>query len=151
MVLMERLKMRIGGGAHTRDRGIEAWLLRKTDRRITRLWHRRALVLRTRDRRSGRQRTVTLQFFPDGNTMLVVAANSGLPTPPGWYFDLRADPRATVEVEGSTRTVRARQLSDEEAAALWPRVLQAAPDYARYPKQTDRRITLLRLVPIADT
>ena len=32
--------------------------------------------------------------------MVVVAANSGLPSHPGWYFNLRADPRARVEVAG---------------------------------------------------
>jgi hypothetical protein len=43
--------------------------------------------------------------------------------------------------------VRAEELPDEEAAAFWPRVLQAAPDYARYPRRTSRRTPLLRLVP----
>jgi deazaflavin-dependent oxidoreductase (nitroreductase family) len=80
--------------------------------------------------------------------MIVVAANSGLPSPPGWYFNLTADPRARVEVGGRRLAVRAEELSAEEAAAFWPRVLQAAPDYARYPRRTSRPIPLLRLVPV---
>jgi hypothetical protein len=43
--------------------------------------------------------------------------------------------------------VRAEELSADEAAAFWPRVLQAAPDYARHLTRTSRRIPLLRLVP----
>ena len=77
----------------------------------------------------------------------MVAANSGLPSPPGWYCNLTADPRAKVEVGGRTLAVRAQELSAEEAAAFWPRILRAAPDYARYPRRTSRRIPLLRLIP----
>jgi F420H(2)-dependent quinone reductase len=80
--------------------------------------------------------------------MIVVAANSGLPSPPGWYFNLRADPLVRVEVGDRTLQARAEELSAEEAAAFWPRVLQLAPDYARYPRRTGRRIPLIRLVPI---
>jgi hypothetical protein len=63
------------------------------------------------------------------------------------YFNLTADPRAWVEIGGRRLAVRAEELPAEEAAAFWPRVLQVAPDYARYPRRTSRRIPLLRLVP----
>jgi hypothetical protein len=61
-----------------------------------------------------------------------VAANSGLPAPPGWYFNLVAARRAIADVEGRRLEVRAEELSDEEAPALWPTVLEVAPDYERY-------------------
>jgi deazaflavin-dependent oxidoreductase (nitroreductase family) len=80
--------------------------------------------------------------------MVVVAANSGLPSPPGWYFNLTADPFARVEVGDRTLQARAEELSAEEAAAFWPHVLQVAPDYARYPRRTSRRIPMVRLVPV---
>jgi F420H(2)-dependent quinone reductase len=127
-----------------------AWLLRRTRGRIVRLWRRRALVLTTRGRRSGLPRTVVVQYFPDGDDMIVVAANSGMPTHPAWYLNLTADPRAKVEVEGRTMPVRATPMTPDEAAAWWPRVLQTAPDYARYAERTDRRLPLLRLIPVAD-
>ena len=127
-----------------------AWLLRRTHGRFTRLWHRRALVLTTRGRRSGLPRTVVVQYFPDGRDMIVVAANSGMPSHPAWYLNLTADPRARVEVDGRTVQVRAEQLPAAEAAAWWPRVLETAPDYARYPERTDRPLPLLRLVAVDD-
>ena len=145
-----RLRTRIEHALDARSVRLGVWLLRKTKGRIARLWRRRALVLIARGRRSGRERAVPLQYFPDGRSMIVVAANSGLPRPPAWYLDLMADPRPRVDVEGRTLAVRAEQLSDEEAAAFWPRVLQAAPDYARYPRRTDRRIALVRLVPVEE-
>ena len=126
---------------------VGAWLLRRTRGRIVRLWRRRALVLTTRGRRTGLPRTVVVQYFPDGDAMVVVAANSGMPTHPAWYLNLIADPRATVEVEGRTVPVRAVPMAPDDAAAWWPRVLATAPDYARYAERTDRRLPLLRLVP----
>jgi deazaflavin-dependent oxidoreductase (nitroreductase family) len=145
--LGERIKTRIEHEVDTRSVGLAANLIRLTKGRIARLWRRRVLLLTTRGRRSGKERTVPLQFFPDGaGDMIVVAANSGLPEPPGWYFNLTADP--LVRVEGRTLQVRAEELSKDEAVAFWSRLLQVAPDYARYPRRTSRRIPLVRLVPI---
>jgi deazaflavin-dependent oxidoreductase (nitroreductase family) len=147
MPLAERLKMRIEHAADTKGARVAAWLIRMARGRIGRLWGRRVLVLTTRGRRTGRQRTVPLQYFPDGHTFVVVAANSGLPAPPGWYFNLIAARRAIVDVEGRRLEVRAEELSDEEASAFWPTVLEVAPDYERYRTRTTRRIPLIRLIP----
>jgi deazaflavin-dependent oxidoreductase (nitroreductase family) len=147
--LSERIKMRVEHEIDTRSVGFAAWLLRVTRGRVARLWHRRVLLLTTHGRRTGRARTVPLQYFPDGEALVVVAANSGMPSPPAWYFNLMAEPRARVEVLGRTLPVRSQELSAQEAAAFWPRVLAAAPDYARYPQRTNRRLPLLRLVPSA--
>lgn len=145
---VERIKTRIEHEIDTRSARFGTWLLRRTKGRIVRLWHRQALILTTRGRRTGLERTVPLQFFPDGDHMIVVAANSGLPAPPSWYFNLTADPRARVEVPGRTIEVHAEELSADEAAAFWPRVLEVAPDYARYPRRASRRIPLIRLIPV---
>jgi deazaflavin-dependent oxidoreductase (nitroreductase family) len=145
--LIERIRMRVEHVIDSRSAPFGAWILRRTRGRVVRLWHRRALVLTTRGRRSGLARTVPLQYFPDDDRMIVVAANSGLPAPPGWYFNLMAEPRARVDVDGRTLWVRAEQLSTPEAAESWQRVLSAAPDYARYPRRTSRPIPLIRLTP----
>ncbi|MGZ4623125.1 MAG: nitroreductase/quinone reductase family protein [Blastococcus sp.] len=126
---------------------VGAWLLRRTRGRLMRLWRRRALILTTVGRRTGQPRTVIVQYFPDGDDRVVVAANSGLPTHPAWYLNLVAHPHAQVEVDGRTIRVRAAELPADEAAVWWPRVLRAAPDYARFPERTDRTIPLLRLSP----
>lgn len=125
-----------------------AWLLRRTRGRAAHLWRRRALVLTTVGRRSGLPRTVVVQYFPDGPNVIVVAANSGLPTHPAWYLNLTAHPEAEADVEGRRLRVRAVELTAQERADWWPRVLATAPDYARYRERTDRQIPMLRLVPI---
>ena len=89
-MLSEETKTRIEHEVDSRSVAVGVWLYRLTRGRITRLWHRRAIVLTTTGRRSGRPRTVLVQLFHDGAALFVVAANSGLPRPPGWYFNLVA-------------------------------------------------------------
>ncbi|MGD9750930.1 MAG: nitroreductase/quinone reductase family protein [Acidimicrobiia bacterium] len=126
---------------------VAAWLYRRSRGRIARLYRRKVMVLTTTGRRSGEPRTVVVQYFADGRDMVVVAANSGMPSHPAWYLNLMANPHAIVETDGNTIDVEASALSSEEAAAFWPRVLEAAPDYARFPQRTDRAIPLVRLSP----
>jgi F420H(2)-dependent quinone reductase len=105
------------------------------------------LLLTTHGRRSGRERTVLLQFFPDGDAMIVTAANDGGTSHPGWYFNLKGDPSARVEVMGRTIRVRAEELPAEAAADWWQRIVSRAPSYERYRRATSRTFPILRLVP----
>lgn len=142
------LRTRVEHAIDRRSVRVGAWLLRRTRGRIVRLWRRRALVLTVRGRRSGRPRTVVLQYLPDGADLVVVAANSGLPTHPAWYLNLRAAGEARAEVDGRTLRVRAVQLAPDEAEGFWTQVLRQAPDYSRYRQRTDRVLPLVRLVPV---
>ncbi len=75
-----------------------------------------ALLLTTTGRRSGRERTVVLQFFPDGNAIMLAAANDGGQAAPAWYLNLKANPSAHVEVRGRKIAVLAEELAADEAA-----------------------------------
>jgi len=88
-----------------------------------------------------------LQFFRDGEAMILAAANDGGTSHPGWYFNLVADPAARVEVMGRTFAVRAEELPTDEADAWWTRILVRAPSYERYARATGRTIPIMRLVP----
>lgn len=146
-MLTEKLKTRVEHEVDTRSVALGVWLYRRTKGRITRPWRRRAIVLTTTGRRSGKPRTVLVQVFPDGPDLFVVAANSGLPRPPGWYFNLLAEPRVVGELDGRRLELRAVLLSETEAADRWQRVLATAPDYERYPRRTGRIPAIFRLVP----
>lgn len=136
---------------HTLDRRLGRFgvaLYRLTGGRIARLYGKDVLILTTRGRRSGQERTVLLQFFRDGRQIVVVAANSGLPSHPGWFYNLKATPTAQIQVTDRLLQVRAEELSADEVAGFWPRILERSPDYARYLKRTSRTIPLVRLVPV---
>jgi deazaflavin-dependent oxidoreductase (nitroreductase family) len=123
------------------------WLMRRTRGRLADLWKVNVLILTARGRRSGRDRTVVLQYFPDGDAMVVIAANDGGHAYPGWYYNLNASPDAVVEVDGRRGPVHATELGPEEAAHWWKRILLAAPDYELYRRATTRPFPILRLVP----
>jgi deazaflavin-dependent oxidoreductase (nitroreductase family) len=107
--------------------GLFVGLYRLTGGRITRLWKVDVLILTTRGRRTGKIRAVLLQFFRDGTNMVMVAANSGRPSHPGWFYDVKATPAARVQIMDRILQVRAEELSTDETTALWPRVLRLVP------------------------
>ena len=144
---IERARLVVGGGLDKRLTPLAVWLYRRTKGGITRPWKVDALLLTTRGRRSGRQRTVVLQYFPDGEAMILAAVNDGGPSHPGWYFNLMADPAARVEVMGRLILVHADELPAEEAAAWWERILLRAPTCEKYTRATRRAIPIVRLVP----
>ena len=125
------------------------WVFRRTKGAIAEPWKVDALLLTTRGRRSGRERTVVLQFFPDAQSMIVVAANDGGATHPGWYHNLRAEPAARVELMGRTIPVRAEELDQPAAAAWWQRIVRRSPSYERYARAASgRAMPIVRLVPV---
>ena len=128
---------------------IGVWLLRRTKGGLAKPWKADVLLLTTHGRRSGRERTVVLQYFSDGTTMVVMAANDGGDAYPGWYHNLKADPAAGIEVDGRRIAVRAEELPADEAAGWWSRIVERDPSYARFRRATSRPFPILRLVSVA--
>ena len=79
----------------------------------------------------------------------MIASNFGGPSHPGWAHNLDAHPVATLEHDGSVRSVRARLATADEFAHYWPRFVDLWPHYQRYRDHTDRslRIYLLEASP----
>jgi deazaflavin-dependent oxidoreductase (nitroreductase family) len=128
--------------------GLGIGLYRLTGGRIAELWKVNVLILTTHGRKTGKTRTVLLQFFRDGANMVIVAANSGRASHPGWFYNLKATPTVQVQVMDRILQVRAEELSSDEAIAFCPCVLRVAPTYERYQRATKRTIPLVRLVPV---
>jgi deazaflavin-dependent oxidoreductase (nitroreductase family) len=107
------------------------------------------LLLTTRGRKSGAERTVPLAYMADGDAFVVVASNGGADRNPAWWLNLQADPHATVEVGDRTVPVKAREATTEEHARLWPQLKAGNPFYANYEIITERRIPVVMLEPRA--
>jgi len=96
--------------------------------------------------KSGTPRTVPLLFLEDGGALVIVASKGGTNRHPAWYHNLRAHPDTEVELPGGERRrVRARVASEEERAALWPRLVAMYRPYEDYQRYTTRRIPLVIL------
>ena len=80
-----------------------------------------SLVLRTTGRRSGLERAVVLPYAVDGGGYVVVASNWGHDRPPAWLVNLRAAPRAEVQIGRRREPVDARivERDDPEHPRLW--------------------------------
>ena len=104
------------------------------------------LVLTTTGAKSGLPRTTPLATIPDGDdAFYVVGSNFGTEKHPGWSANLMQTPKATVVYRGTTMQVDASLLSDEEKAAVWPRLTKVWPTYDTYVSKTDRNLRVFRL------
>jgi deazaflavin-dependent oxidoreductase (nitroreductase family) len=108
----------------------------------------RQIVLTTTGRHSGQPRDAPLFGFPEGDRMIVVASKNGSDQEPGWVWNLRADPAATVRVGSEIRAVRAYEAAGAERERLWDLVVEAYPGYDLYQERTSRRIPVVVLAPV---
>lgn len=104
------------------------------------------VLLTTTGRRTGRERTVALTTMRDGPAIVLVGSFGGSDLPPAWLLNLRADPRATVQLGPVRRSVVAREATDPEHDRLWPVVVGTHAGYARYQARTTRRIPIVLLL-----
>jgi F420H(2)-dependent quinone reductase len=105
------------------------------------------LLLTTTGRKTGRRRTTPLLYLEDGGRYAVVASVGGAPQHPAWYLNLRADSRATVEIGGRMRAVRAETAGPEERARLWRTATAMYAGYDMYQARTSREIPIVVLTP----
>ncbi len=92
-------------------------------------------VLETIGARSGQIRRVLLYFGRLGNSHAVAASNYGSGKIPDWAFNLRAHPEATLELDGTRKTVRAIEITGSRQKELWEALDAVFPGYAEYRKR----------------
>ena len=107
-----------------------------------RLGDRQLLLLTTVGARTGKARTTPMMYVRDGDRLLVIASNAGAPKHPGWYHNLAANPRVTVEVAGEEYPATATALTGDEYAQRWKAIV------ADYPFFADHQAKVSRLIPV---
>jgi F420H(2)-dependent quinone reductase len=105
------------------------------------------LLLTTRGRVSGKERTTPLFYFPDGNRFIVIASNWGSAHHPQWWLNLQTNPHATVQAGRKVLIVTASQATGEEHERLWKTVTTNHKEFANYQKGTTRPIPVVILAP----
>jgi deazaflavin-dependent oxidoreductase (nitroreductase family) len=106
------------------------------------------LLLTTWGRRTGKLRTTPLLYLPVDDLFVLVASNGGARHHPLWWFNVRANPEALVQIGPVRGRVQAVPATPAERRRLWPLLLCVYPPYARYQARTNREIPLLALHPI---
>lgn len=104
-------------------------------------------LLATKGRKSGVTRTTPLLFLADGDNVVVVASQGGMPKHPEWYLNLVADPNVSVQIRDEDRAMTARTADASEKQELWPRLTAMYKGYDTYQARTTRDIPVVICTP----
>ena len=113
-------------------------------------WKRGApiLLLTTKGRRSGEERTTPLIHQADDGRYVIVASKGGWPDDPGWFKNIVGNPDdVEIQVKADRMPVRAYVAEGEERDRLWKLMTAVWPDYDEYQERTDRQIPVVVLEP----
>ncbi len=106
------------------------------------------ILLETVGARTGAVRATPLMSLLVGEEIVIVASNGGGERSPGWYFNLRKNPEATVTLRGRRRRMLAREATGTEREDLWKQAVAVYSGYRTYQERAGaRRIPLLVLSP----
>lgn len=103
------------------------------------------LLLHTTGAKSGKTRLSPLAYLPIDGKILIVGSYAGAPKDPAWVHNLRATPRAHIEIGTDSYDVDVRELPDDERDAMYPKITEVAPVFAEYQAKTTRAIPLFEL------
>src|SRR4029453_13181167 len=118
---MDRLKprtIRLIGRLH-------AWLWKFTGGKLGNVFGRGPfMMLTTRGRKTGRERTTPVLYLQHGADLIVVASFGGNDIHPAWYLNLEHCPEAEVIINGQRRRLLAHRVSPEEKEIIWPGLIK---------------------------
>jgi deazaflavin-dependent oxidoreductase (nitroreductase family) len=106
------------------------------------------LLLHSTGAKSGLERINPTMYLPDGDRYLVFATKGGATTNPDWYHNLKANPRATIEVGDKTIEVIAEDLIGQERTQMYDKQASLYSGFATYQENTDRVIPVVALTPV---
>ena len=103
------------------------------------------LLLHSTGAKSGQERVNPMMYQPVGDGFAVFASKAGADSNPDWYYNLKANPEARVEVGAEAFDVTARVLDDGEREPVWEEQKSRYPGFAEYEEKTDRVIPVVML------
>jgi deazaflavin-dependent oxidoreductase (nitroreductase family) len=96
--------------------------------------------------KTGQPRQTPLMCIPMDDHWVVVASKGGDAKHPAWYFNVTANPAVTIDLDGETIPVQARELTGDEYRATWQRARAQFSGFDTYQHRAgDRTIPLIRL------
>jgi deazaflavin-dependent oxidoreductase (nitroreductase family) len=124
------------------------WLYRRTNGRLGAklLWFPAALVTTT-GRRTGQQRTTPTLYLRDGERVILPASFGGRDANPGWYRNLKTNPKVHIQIRSEHYDFVARDATDEERMRYWPKLIRIYPPYRGYRAAAQRVIPLVVCEP----
>jgi deazaflavin-dependent oxidoreductase (nitroreductase family) len=103
------------------------------------------LLLHSTGAKSGQERVNPMMYQAVGDSFAVFASKAGADSNPDWFYNLKSNPEARVEVGTEMFDVTARVLDDREREPIWEEQKSRYPGFADYEKKTDRVIPVVIL------
>ncbi|GAA5079924.1 nitroreductase family deazaflavin-dependent oxidoreductase [Nocardia iowensis] len=104
------------------------------------------LLLTTTGAKSQLPRTNPLAFIRDDDRIVITASNAGTSTNPDWYYNLRTDPKVTIEIGTEKFEAIATAIPDgPERDRLYTAMVEVMPGFADYQAKTSRVIPVVTL------
>ena len=107
----------------------------------------RVLLLHSTGAKSGQVRLNPLAYQAVGDSYAIFASKGGAPSNPDWYYNLLANPKASIEVGSETVEVIARIVDGDERKQIWSEQKERYPQYGDYEAATSRQIPVVVLDP----
>jgi deazaflavin-dependent oxidoreductase (nitroreductase family) len=105
------------------------------------------LLLHSIGARSGEERISPMMYLADGDNYLVFASAAGADRNPAWYWNLIANPDASIEVGDDHLDVHAEEIKGAERDEKYAEQARRYPGFAEYERKTTRTIPVLSLHP----
>jgi deazaflavin-dependent oxidoreductase (nitroreductase family) len=105
------------------------------------------LLLHHTGARSGQERVNPVAYSRDGQDYVIFASKGGAPKNPGWYHNLLANPRTTIEVGTDTVSVEASEATGQQRESLFAAQTERSPQFGEYQAKTSRLIPVILLTP----
>ena len=101
--------------------------------------------------KSGEPRSVPLIALPDGDHLFIIASNWGRSFYPGWYYNLSANPEATITIKEQRAKYIAHEAEGDERERCWDIAVSNIAAYAAYERRAgDRTIPIMVLAPVQE-
>jgi F420H(2)-dependent quinone reductase len=127
---------------------IDKRLIPATNGRISLIFGRPILVLEHRGAKSGKLRRTPIQYFMDGDRVVLIASSGGAKKHPGWYHNLRANPDVRLFLRGRSGDYVAYEAEGEERERLWAAATDLYTGYDAYQGRAGgRRIPVMVFRP----
>ena len=120
---------------------IQRWIYLRTNGRFgTTISHgQNVLLLTTKGRRTGQDRTTPVFYLHDGNSIVICNVHPEYERSNPWVINLRANPIARLQIGQDIGEYQAREATDAEIQRLWSRLVELWPAYQTHYQQSGQR------------
>lgn len=95
--------------------------------------------------KSGKQYASPLAYVEDDGAYAIIASAGGQPKHPGWFHNLKKNPKTTIQIAGESINVTAEVAPKAKRDQLWAEIAAEFSQFDQYQSMTTREIPIVLL------